>query len=117
MEFFLNAIVAVAVTAPTTPGSSDAPSGDAGVSCLDEAHRKESCTATSSLTMCSCEIEGQQDFVKVLDFGVAKLREGGDDGATLTQHGVLFGTPKYMSPEQCRSQIVDAAPISMQSGS
>ena len=41
------------------------------------------------------EIEGQQDFVKVLDFGVAKLREGGDDGATLTQHGVLFGTPKY----------------------
>ena len=53
-------------------------------------------------------IEGQKDFVKVLDFGVAKLREGQDDGGTLTQHGVIFGTPKYMSPEQCKSQDVDA---------
>ena len=52
-------------------------------------------------------IEGQPDFVKVLDFGVAKLRET-SDGGTLTQHGTIFGTPKYMSPEQCRSEDVDA---------
>ena len=52
-------------------------------------------------------IEGQDDFVKVLDFGVAKLRET-TDGGTLTQHGTIFGTPKYMSPEQCKSQEVDA---------
>ena len=50
-------------------------------------------------------LEGQPDFVKVLDFGVAKLREGAE-GGTLTQHGTIFGTPKYMSPEQCRSQEV-----------
>jgi serine/threonine protein kinase len=76
---------------------------------LDEAHRKGIVHRDLKPdNVFVGTIEGQRDFVKVLDFGVAKLREGGDDGATLTQHGVLFGTPKYMSPEQCRSQVVDA---------
>ncbi len=52
------------------------------------------------------DVEGQKDYVKVLDFGVAKLREHAE-GGTITQHGTIFGTPKYMSPEQCRSQEVD----------
>ncbi len=39
------------------------------------------------------------EFVKVLDFGVAKLREPGGGGA-LTGAGVMIGTPGYMSPEQ-----------------
>ena len=52
-------------------------------------------------------IEGESDFVKVLDFGVAKLRER-DGGGTLTQAGTMFGTPKYMSPEQTRSTDIDA---------
>jgi serine/threonine protein kinase len=37
---------------------------------------------------------------KILDFGICKL--GGDADLTHTQTGVVFGTPVYMSPEQCR---------------
>ena len=46
------------------------------------------------------------DLVKVLDFGIAKLREGvgekGEKGSayTTTQTGMLIGTPQYVSPEQ-----------------
>ena len=48
------------------------------------------------------------DFVKVLDFGVAKLKAEDKRMGTLTQAGMVFGTPKYMSPEQSRSDITDA---------
>jgi len=47
------------------------------------------------------------DFVKVLDFGVAKLREADQRQGTVTQAGTIFGTPRYMAPEQCRSMAVD----------
>ncbi len=44
-------------------------------------------------------------FIKVLDFGIAKLAaealEDDDDPQTLTQVGAMIGTPRYMSPEQC----------------
>jgi serine/threonine protein kinase len=39
-----------------------------------------------------------RDFVKVLDFGLARLIE--QAGRRLTAHGIVFGTPAYMSPEQ-----------------
>lgn len=53
------------------------------------------------------EIEGERDFAKVLDFGVAKLKEFEGNEGTLTQAGMIFGTPKYMSPEQARSGKLD----------
>ena len=45
---------------------------------------------------------GEQDFVKVLDFGLAKVFSAAT--AVKTAAGVLLGTPQYMSPEACESK-------------
>ena len=45
--------------------------------------------------------------VKVLDFGIAKLKFAAEVNQ-LTQQGMIIGTPYYMSPEQCRSEDLDA---------
>ncbi len=50
---------------------------------------------------------GEGDFVKLLDFGIAKLTEVNEEGRKLTKTGMLFGTPEYMSPEQARGENVD----------
>jgi serine/threonine-protein kinase len=48
-------------------------------------------------------------LVKILDFGIAKLRTLGEVRAQLTRPGVVMGTPEYMSPEQVFSaDAVDA---------
>ena len=49
-------------------------------------------------------------FVKVLDFGIAKLKENTTSGAlgSITNAGAIVGTPRYMSPEQCADHEVDA---------
>ena len=50
------------------------------------------------------------DFVKVVDFGLAKILVGGppaNSAGALTRPGLVCGTPEYMSPEQSRGDALD----------
>src|SRR3954471_18732107 len=53
---------------------------------------------------------GIQDYPKVLDFGLAKVteRQMQPGSVILTQEGMVFGTPEFMSPEQAQGKILDA---------
>ncbi len=49
-------------------------------------------------------MDNERDFVKVVDFGLAKLNQ---DNRRLTQSGELWGSPPYMSPEQAQGKPED----------
>ncbi|MCA9657204.1 MAG: serine/threonine protein kinase [Myxococcales bacterium] len=48
-----------------------------------------------------------KDFIKVLDFGIAKVQSLEAEERSLTQTGTVIGTPEYMSPEQGWGHPVD----------
>ncbi|MCA9596344.1 MAG: protein kinase [Myxococcales bacterium] len=57
-----------------------------------------------------CTQGGLKDYPKVLDFGLAKVteRQMRPGSVILTQEGMVFGTPEFMSPEQAQGKTLDA---------
>lgn len=54
-----------------------------------------------------CRMGLEYDFVKVLDFGLVRQEDRGDDSTRATHAGGLVGTPAYMAPETILSDDVD----------
>jgi serine/threonine protein kinase len=59
----------------------------------------------SNIMLVPVENEPGRFIPKVVDFGIAKIES--DDESALTRTGEIFGTPLYMSPEQCSGKSVD----------
>lgn len=54
-------------------------------------------------------VAGDTSFVKVLDFGIAKVQDPSrPQQSNLTEAGMIMGTPTYMSPEQAKGEEIDA---------
>lgn len=62
-----------------------------------------------------CKDTAGREQVKVLDFGTARISQPGDEdpyrssASVITHSGQLFGTPKYMSPEQAAEETITGA--------
>jgi serine/threonine protein kinase len=55
------------------------------------------------------QVRSGGDFVKVVDFGLAKIRaDQQQQQPSITSPGIVCGTPEYMSPEQARGDVLDA---------
>jgi eukaryotic-like serine/threonine-protein kinase len=71
---------------------------------------KDNRNSASSQSNPGMEAREPSDFVKVLDFGIAKsaeIEEGSRRGKRLTRPGVAMGTPEYMAPEQAAGHPAD----------
>ena len=51
--------------------------------------------------------DDDEDIVKIIDFGIAKVITEDAKRTVLTETGDVFGSPAYMSPEQCRGKPLD----------
>jgi|GEM_PF-1516151 len=74
-------------------------------SALDEAHRHNIIHRDIKPDNIIVNVVDDRLKAKVLDFGIAKLRD--DMASNLTQTGSILGTPHYMSPEQCLGEELD----------
>ncbi len=78
------------------------------VSALDEAHSRDIVHRDLKPSNVMVGTDGSGiEIVKLLDFGIAKVLSEDTEQARLTQTGEVFGSPMYMSPEQCLGKQLD----------
>ena len=79
------------------------------LSALDEAHAKGVVHRDLKPdNVMLLDVRGECDFVKVCDFGLAKVADGHEgERSAVTLAGSICGTPEYMSPEQARGEPLD----------
>lgn len=72
-------------------------------SSLEEAHNKGILHRDLKPDNLMISMVDGEEFVTVLDFGIARLLEGEDSMDRITRTGMVCGTPAYLSPEQARA--------------